>query len=80
MIKWWAIKGPNGRLISSTIAPTKDECWDYGYLALAHYEGADWEAEFWKRRDASIASAKALGYKFVRVEIREVKRSTGDRG
>ena len=68
-IKWWALTDPQGRIIGSTIAPTKDECWVHGYWAVAHERGEEWQNRFWKRWGDSIRSASRLGYKFIRVNI-----------
>jgi hypothetical protein len=70
-MKLWAMKTPEGEILTDTIATTKQDTWDYN--AVARREGEAWATKYWKRWDASIASAKRLGWKFVQVKVVEVK-------
>ena len=74
MIKWWALTDPKGKLVEGTFGPTKSAIWENGYWAVAAREGDEWREKYWKRWDASIRSARRLGYKFVRVNIVPAKR------
>ena len=76
MIKWWALTDKKGRIFESTVRQSKNECWEHGYSMVAFEEGLAWSQKYWKRWDASIKSAKHLGYKFIRVEIRPIQNTT----
>ena len=67
----WAMKDPDGNIYEDTLANTKTDAWNFNHVAIR--EGTAWATKYWKRWNASVASAKRLGWKFVKVNIVEVK-------
>jgi hypothetical protein len=73
MAKLYCLRGKDGTLYHSTMAGTKTEVWgNECYFIVADEEGDAWRNKYWKRWDASMASAKRLGWNIVPVVIREV--------
>ena len=68
----WVLKTPTGALIKDTVRPTQSECWEWGFRFVSQ-EVSGFEAKYWKRWDASIAAAKRLGYRMVKVSLEEVR-------
>lgn len=71
----YALKNPKGVILWNTINVAKKDIWfNGGFGAVSAEQGNDWVKQFWKELNASVLSAKQLGYKFVKVQIKE-KRS-----
>ena len=84
----WCLKSPDGTLLYKTLTNPatswdaqglkgKDRViqaiWTgCAYEVLSTLEGETWASKYWKQWDDSIASAKALGYTFVCVQLTEV--------
>ena len=78
----WVLKSPEGRLIWRTLAEhdtdrhktPQDAVWSSGgYDWVAAQEGQQWQAKSWKKWQASIESAKRLGWSFVEVTLTQAK-------
>jgi len=76
----WTLKSPAGKLVWQTLAHHDTECHDKpedavwsagGYSWVATQEGEQWQKITWKKWAESIASAKRLGWSFVRVTLSE---------
>lgn len=66
---WWAVQSPTSGIFKATIRATMRESWEHGFSMVSFEQGREWHGKYWKRWDASIRSAKKLGYKFIRVRI-----------
>lgn len=68
----WALKTPQGLLLSGTMEPSKADCWDEAIPVIDRIEGEQW----WKHtqgRSAALAAARKLGYRVVKVRLVEVE-------
>lgn len=73
-LTFWALKDPKGKIIPSTVERSKDECWEQGFWVVCEDQGENWRQKYWKKLSGSIHNAEKLGYKFCRVEIKEITR------
>jgi hypothetical protein len=71
-VAMYALKLKSGALASDTLAFSKTECWGKAYDHVAYYEGEEWGRKYWKRWEASLRSARKLGYRIVSVKLVEV--------
>jgi len=68
-VHMWALLTPKGKILKDTVAPTRGECWERGFWAVSARQGDQWQRLYWKRWDASIQSARRLGYQIRRVSV-----------
>ena len=67
----YALKFPSGKLVTSTLSHTREECWGKSFDHVAYAEGTAWRSKFWKRWNPSLTAAKKKGYKMVKVKLVE---------
>ena len=68
MTKLYCLETPEGFLIASTLSNTKSDVWGKSFDFVAN-RTPDFEAKYWKKWDASLAAAKKLGYKIIKVKL-----------
>lgn len=66
----WCAKDPKGRMVEKTIAQYKDEC----VYALFDCMSREFQHEHWKNISTSRKAYEKLGYRFVKVELKEITR------
>jgi hypothetical protein len=64
----WALKTPTGDIVEATVAPTRTQAWGNAFDFLAKSEPS-WELRSIRQWEASVAFARRLGYRLVRVRV-----------
>lgn len=65
----------DGKVFVETIAERKSDVWcgshwgHSGYDVVSRLEGQEWRQKYWKRLEASMESARRLGYRIVKVNV-----------
>jgi hypothetical protein len=67
------MKKPDGSFAEHTARPTKNECWERGFLMVSD-EVEGFEQKYWEQWDKSIKAAAKLGYKIVKCKLVPVRK------
>jgi hypothetical protein len=74
-MKYYCLRDKNGKLHEETLGKSIVECWfNGGFDFVSSKEGQKWRKDYWCREQASIKSAKRLGYSFQEMKLVQVDR------